>query len=208
MLSVYRGRFGSGWARAGMAGQPAAAGTVTGGGTGAVVAVEVVVDEEVDVVPDCRTSACLDPPLLHAVVTVARATASTPKPLQVLRLEPFVPVRVRHFESWRGFGTGPWWRKYGPAVARLTPTCVWRISPELVLALQERFGDPVDAYVNGSQVWLRDDGPGGVAIEWRLHPVADYQRPDGVDTYDVFTSTSYALGEGVEPPVPVERLWD
>jgi len=93
-------------------------------------------------------------------------------------------------------------------VARLTPTCVWRISPELVLALQERFGDPVDAYVNGSQVWLRDDGPGGVAIEWRLHPVADYQRPDGVDTYDVFTSTSYALGEGVDPPVSVERLWD
>jgi len=119
-----------------------------------------------------------------------------------------VPVLVRHFESWRGFGTGPWWRKYGPAVARLTPTCVWRISPELVLSLQERFGDPVDAYVNGSQVWLRDDGPGGVAIEWRLHPVAGYQRPDGVDTYDVFTSASYALGEGVDPPVPVEQLWD
>ena len=93
-------------------------------------------------------------------------------------------------------------------MARLTPTCVWRISPELVLALQERFGDPVDAYVNGSQVWLRDDGPGGVAIEWRLHPVAGYQRPDGVDTYDVFTSASYALGEGVDPPVPVEQLWD
>jgi hypothetical protein len=93
-------------------------------------------------------------------------------------------------------------------VARLTPTCVWRISPELVLALQERFGDPVDAYVNGSQVWLRDDGPGDVAIEWRLHPVAGYQRPEGVDTYDVFTSTSYALGEGVDPPAPVERLWD
>jgi len=93
-------------------------------------------------------------------------------------------------------------------VARLTPTCVWRISPELVLALQDRFGDPVDAYVNGSQVWLRDEGPGGVTIEWRLHPVADYQRPDGVDTYDVFTSTSYALAEGVDPPMPVEQLWD
>ena len=93
-------------------------------------------------------------------------------------------------------------------MARLTPTCVWRISPELVLALQDRFGDPVDAYVNGSQVWLRDEGPGGVTIEWRLHPVADYQRPDGVDTYDVFTSTSYALAEGVDPPMPVEQLWD
>jgi len=106
-----------------------------------------------------------------------------------------------------GLGTRTWWRKYRPAVARLTPTCVWRISPELVLALQERFGDPVDAYVNGSQVWLRDDGPGGVAIEWRLHPVADYQRPDGVDTYDVFPATTQALAEAAPLPVPVEQLW-
>ena len=42
----------------------------------------------------------------------------------------------------------------------LTPTCVWRASPELIVALDVRFGEPVDAYVNGSQVWLRDDGPG------------------------------------------------
>jgi hypothetical protein len=84
---------------------------------------------------------------------------------------------------------------------------VWRISPELVLALQERFGDPVDAYVNGSQVWLRDDGPGGVTIEWRLHPVAGYQRPDGVDTYEIFPATTQALAEEVDPPVPVEQLW-
>jgi len=93
-------------------------------------------------------------------------------------------------------------------MARLTPTCVWRISPELVLALQDRFGDPVDAYVNGSQVWLRDDGPGGVTIEWRLHPVAAYERPAGVDTYDVFTMTSDALAQGATPPAPVEQLWD
>ena len=102
----------------------------------------------------------------------------------------------------------PWWRKYGPAVARLTPTCVWRISPELVLALQDRFGDPVDAYVNGSQVWLRDDGPGGITIEWRLHPVASYERPAAVDTYDVFPATTQALAVGASPPTPVEQLWD
>ena len=93
-------------------------------------------------------------------------------------------------------------------MARLTPTCVWRISAELVLALEDRFGDPVDAYVNGSQVWLRDDGPGDLTIEWRLHPVADYEPPEGVDTYDVFTSTSLALSEGADPPAPLERLWD
>jgi hypothetical protein len=93
-------------------------------------------------------------------------------------------------------------------VARLTPTCVWRISPALVLALQERFGDPVDAYVNGSQVWLRNDGPGGATVEWRLHPVAGYERPEGVDTYDVFTSTALALDQGVDPPKPVAQLWE
>jgi len=93
-------------------------------------------------------------------------------------------------------------------VARLVPTAVWRISPELVLALQDRFGDPVDAYVNGSQVWLRDDGPGDVTVEWRLHPVAGYQRPAGVDTYDVFPLTTQALAEGVDPPAPIDQLWD
>ena len=119
-----------------------------------------------------------------------------------------MPVLDRELRDRRGFGTGQWWRKYGPGVARLTPTCVWRISPAVVLALQERFGDPVDVYVNGSQVWLRDDGPGGVTVEWRLHPVADYERPDGVDTYDVFPSTALALEQGADPPAPVDRLWD
>ncbi|HZQ83853.1 MAG TPA: hypothetical protein VFA83_03390 [Acidimicrobiales bacterium] len=90
----------------------------------------------------------------------------------------------------------------------LTPTCVWRASPELIVALDVRFGEPVDAYVNGSQVWLRDDGPGGIAIEWRLHPVASYKRPNGVDTYEVFSTVAAALANGSDPPAPLERLWD
>ena len=89
-----------------------------------------------------------------------------------------------------------------------TPTCVWRATPELIVALDERFGEPVDAYVNGSQVWLREDGPGGIVLEWRLHPVAGYRRPDGVDTYDVFSTTALALAQHREPPAPLERLWD
>jgi hypothetical protein len=31
------------------------------------------------------------------------------------------------------------------------PACVWRISPELVVALDSALGEPVDTYVNGSQ---------------------------------------------------------
>ena len=70
------------------------------------------------------------------------------------------------------------------------PTTVWRISPDLIAALDERFGDPVDAYVNGSQTWLLENGPGEATIEWRLHPVAGYERPAGLDTYEVFRSAA------------------
>ncbi|MCU1373276.1 MAG: hypothetical protein JWO68_562 [Actinomycetia bacterium] len=90
----------------------------------------------------------------------------------------------------------------------LVPTCVWRATPELVVALDDRFGEPVDAYVNGSQVWLRDDGPAGIALEWRLHPVAGFERPATVTTYELFPSVALAVARGEEPVAPVEALWD
>jgi len=93
-------------------------------------------------------------------------------------------------------------------VPRLVPTCVWKTTPQLVIALDDRFGEPVDAYVNGSQVWLRDDGPGGATLEWRLHPIPGYERPAGVDTYEVFATTADALARDVEPPAPLDRLWE
>lgn len=93
-------------------------------------------------------------------------------------------------------------------MADLVPTCVWRATSDLVVALDERFGEPVDAYVNGSQVWLRDDGPGGATIEWRLHPVPGFEKPAGVTTYDLFPSVALAVARGDEPPAPVEALWD
>jgi hypothetical protein len=85
---------------------------------------------------------------------------------------------------------------------------VWLATPALIVALDDRFGEPVDAYVNGSQVWLRDDAPGGITIEWRLHPVANYRRPAQTGTYEVFASAALALASGAEPPAPLERLWD
>jgi hypothetical protein len=93
-------------------------------------------------------------------------------------------------------------------VVSRTATCVWRATPAVIVALDERFGEPVDAYVNGSQTWLRDDGPGGITIEWRLHPVAGYRKPEGLDTYEVFVSVALALETGAEPPAPVESLWE
>jgi hypothetical protein len=90
----------------------------------------------------------------------------------------------------------------------LTPTCVWRISDDLIVALEQRFGEPTDAYVNGSQVWIIDNGPADVALEWRLHPVAGYQRPSGVETDDVFPATALALQSGDVPPADLGLLWD
>jgi hypothetical protein len=85
---------------------------------------------------------------------------------------------------------------------------VWRASPALIVALDERFGEPTDAYVNGSQTWLRDDGPAGVTLQWRLHPVAAYQRPEDLDIYEVFSAVALALGTGGDLPAPLESLWD
>ena len=93
-------------------------------------------------------------------------------------------------------------------MGELVPTCLWRLRPEVVIALDERFGEPVDAYVNGSQVWLREDGPNGITLEWRLHPVAGFERPPGVTTHDLFPSIALALETGDEPVTAPESLWD
>lgn len=76
------------------------------------------------------------------------------------------------------------------------------------MALDERFGEPLDSYVNGSQVWLRDDGPGGTTVEWRLHPVPGFSRPAGAGTYDLFPAVALAIALGEAPPAAPERLWD
>ncbi len=92
----------------------------------------------------------------------------------------------------------------------LVSSAIWLISPQLVVALDDRFGEPTDTYVNGSQVWLRDDGPDGLTIEWRLHPVAGYVRPKGVPTSDVFGRVALALAlaqDGAHPAEP-STLWD
>ncbi len=93
-------------------------------------------------------------------------------------------------------------------MASLVPTCVWPVSAELIAALDRHFGDPLDAYVNGAQVWLRNDGPDELMIEWRLHPVAGYRRPDGWATDEVFAAVARPLALGVEAPVGPGELWD
>lgn len=95
-------------------------------------------------------------------------------------------------------------------------SAVWRASPEVVLALADRFGLPVDSYVNGTQTWLLDNGPGGVTLEWRLHPVAAYQLPSGLSHYDLWEQVVGQLHAGAEPGAlalgderrGLESLWE
>jgi hypothetical protein len=93
-------------------------------------------------------------------------------------------------------------------MSEVVASCIWRLSADVVLALDARFGEPVDAYVNGSQVWLRDDGPGGAALEWRLHPVPGFLRPPGVGTHELFEATAFALRSEDALPAGLDALWE
>jgi len=95
-------------------------------------------------------------------------------------------------------------------------SAVWRVSPELVLALDARIGIPVDTYVNGTQTWLTDDGPGGATLEWRLHPVASYSAPPKLSHYDLWEQVVTQLTAGGDPEAlalggerrPLRSIWD
>ena len=75
-----------------------------------------------------------------------------------------------------------------------TATVVWRISPELVRAMGEHLGTPVDCYVNGSQTWFT----GEPVLEWRLHPVARYSPPTDVSPYDLWELVADGLSAGTD----------
>lgn len=86
-------------------------------------------------------------------------------------------------------------------------TCVWRLRPDLVPALEASLGRPDDSYANGSQVWLRGDGPDGMPIEWRLHPRPGFARPGAVISHELFPRVAAALVAGQEPPVDPDEAW-
>ncbi|HEV7719944.1 MAG TPA: hypothetical protein VGO60_01600 [Iamia sp.] len=86
-------------------------------------------------------------------------------------------------------------------------TCVWRLRPALLTALHQRFGAPSDTYGNGSQTWLRSDGPDGTPVEWRLHPRADFVRPNDVTADQLFVLVAGAVARGEEPPLDPAGVW-
>lgn len=76
---------------------------------------------------------------------------------------------------------------------------VWRVAPDLIRALADHLGTPLDSYVNGTQTWLTDDGPGGETLEWRLHPAAGYEPPAGLSHYELWDQVVGQLAAGVDP---------
>ena len=87
-----------------------------------------------------------------------------------------------------------------------TATCIWRVDADLVLALDERLGPPVDSYLNGSQTWITGDGPGGIDLEWRLHPVAGYRLARELSHYDLWEQVVARVVGGRRPRLVVARL--
>ena len=78
----------------------------------------------------------------------------------------------------------------------------------MVIALDDRFGEPLDTYVNGSQVWMRDDGPAGAVLSGGCTPLpATGDRP-GSTTEEVFPVTALALAHGEPTAAPIEDLWE
>ena len=94
-------------------------------------------------------------------------------------------------------------------------TTVWMISPELIAAVDERLGPPVDAYVNGAQTWFVDT-PDGTTLEFRLHPAARYTVPTGCSHHDVLETVADLLAGGADPHAlrlgeevrPLAACWD
>lgn len=95
----------------------------------------------------------------------------------------------------------------------LTAAALWWVTRELVLALDERIGPPVDSYVNGSQTWFSGDTE---TLEWRLHPVAAFSAPRGISHYDLWEQVVAQLSTGADPAAlalgdetrALTSLWD
>ena len=107
-------------------------------------------------------------------------------------------VLGRHCARVRPAAPPPTAERVPCGVMSLSATCVWHVDPDVVLALDAQLGPPVDSYVNGTQTWLTEDGPGGIALEWRLHPVSGYRPPAGLSHYDLWEQVVGALSAGAD----------
>lgn len=82
-------------------------------------------------------------------------------------------------------------------------SCLWSVTPELIRAIDDRLGPPVDSYVNGSQTWFTDEPElGDITVEWRLHPVAGFEPVPGItpdDRWDAVVAAAATLERATSP---------
>lgn len=70
--------------------------------------------------------------------------------------------------------------------------------------LHGMFGDPIDSYWNGSHTWFSEpEELNNIRLEWRLHPVSEFQMPDACRPEELF---ELILEEKVDPSHYVEGL--
>lgn len=73
-------------------------------------------------------------------------------------------------------------------------SCVWTVTPALILAIDAQLGPPVDSYINGSQTWFTDEPSlADMTLEWRLHPVAEFTPLTTMSADDRWDAVVHAL---------------
>lgn len=77
-----------------------------------------------------------------------------------------------------------------------TPVAIFDVDADLVRRLEAVLGPPIDSYLMGWQVWLvpvhdlaPDQAAGAdVELEFRLHPPAGFEQPDGMSHHDLWNA--------------------
>jgi hypothetical protein len=92
------------------------------------------------------------------------------------------------------------------------------VTPEVLCAVDQRLGPPVDSYINGAQTWFTDEPDlGGITLEWRLHPVANFVPVAGLAADDRWDALIAALAQPEADPTQIplgeetrslSELWD
>lgn len=77
-------------------------------------------------------------------------------------------------------------------------TCVFACDAELVEALEAALGPPIDSYLMGWQVWLEPVEIAGreIELEFRLHPPAGFQQPEGMSHHDLWDVVVQQIADG------------
>ncbi|MDX1619731.1 MAG: hypothetical protein R3320_01985 [Nitriliruptorales bacterium] len=78
-----------------------------------------------------------------------------------------------------------------------TPIVIFDVDADLLSALEAALGPPLDSYLMGWQVWLHEIDEQDVELEFRLHPPAGFEQPDGMSHHDLWDEVIVQVADGV-----------